>query len=138
MPQPYAQSQAIVQVRAVDALIAVVPYLLGFHPEDSLVVIALSRRDGRVRLAFRFDLRDPPDRAIAAEIVRHAAVLLTRNEFADAVVIAPPGLHSLLSSMPGMPKSGTPCASRNLITAASPVARTLISLNPSSELGPRR
>jgi hypothetical protein len=68
-------------------LIAVVPFLLGFHPEDSLVVIASSHPDGRVRLAFRFDLPDPPDRATAAEIVRHAAVLLTRHEFADAVVI---------------------------------------------------
>jgi len=65
----------------------VVPYLLGFHPEDSLVVIALSQPDGRVRLAFRFDLPDPPDRVITAEIVRHAAVLLTRNQFADAVLI---------------------------------------------------
>jgi len=85
IPQP--QSPTLVQVRAADALIAVVPYLLGFHPEDSLVVLALSQSDSRVRLAFRFDLPDPPDRAITAEIVRHAVVLLTRNEFGDAVII---------------------------------------------------
>ncbi len=84
-PQP--KSPALVQVRAADALTAVVPYLLGFHPQASLVILALSQPDGRVRLAFRFDLPDPPDHAVAAQIVRHAAVLLTRNEFADAVVI---------------------------------------------------
>src|SRR5258708_20636106 len=55
-PQPQSQSPALVQVRAADALIAVVPYLLGFHPEPSLAVLALSRSDSRVRLAFRVAL----------------------------------------------------------------------------------
>ena len=90
-PQPHSQPPAPapvrVQVRAADALTAVVPYLLGFHPERSLVVLAVSRPDGRVRLAFRFDLPDPPDRPQAAAIIRHTAVLLTRDQFADAVLV---------------------------------------------------
>lgn len=39
-------------------LLAVVPYLLGFHPADSLVVVGL--REGRIAFCFRADLADPP------------------------------------------------------------------------------
>ena len=86
-PDPQFSPSTKVQVRAADALIAVVPFLLGFHPDRSLVVLAVSRPDGRVQLAFRFDLPDPPDAAMTAEIIRHTAVLLARNQFADAVLV---------------------------------------------------
>jgi hypothetical protein len=108
-PQPQPQSPALVQVRAADALIAVVPYLLGFHPQDSLVVLAISRSDSRVRLAFRFDLPDPPDRAITAQIVRHAAVLLTRNKFADAVIIGY-GPGTLVTPLADLARQALPAA----------------------------
>ncbi|BCJ26921.1 DUF4192 domain-containing protein [Actinocatenispora sera] len=39
-------------------LLAVIPYLLGFHPTDSLVVVGL--REGRIAFCFRADLADPP------------------------------------------------------------------------------
>jgi hypothetical protein len=46
-------------------LLAVIPYLLGFHPTDSLVVIGL--QEGRIAFCFRADLADPPatDRIVA-------------------------------------------------------------------------
>lgn len=43
-------------LRSPDALLAAVPYLLGFHPEESLVAVWL--RDGRILLTQRIDLPD--------------------------------------------------------------------------------
>ncbi|HVB45651.1 MAG TPA: DUF4192 domain-containing protein [Streptosporangiaceae bacterium] len=86
-PQPQDEPTLQVRIRAADGLLAVVPYLLGFHPANSLVVLAVSRPGGRIRLVFRFDLPDPPDPGLTAEITGHAASLLTRNQCTDAVVI---------------------------------------------------
>ena len=41
-------------VRTVDDLVGLVPYLIGFHPRDSLVVIMLC--DGQVEVTARVDL----------------------------------------------------------------------------------
>lgn len=108
-PQPTSAGPARVQVRAADALIAVVPFILGFHPQDSLVVLGLSRPDSRVRLAFRFDLPDPPDQDVNAQIIRHAAALLTRNEFADAVVIGY-GPGTLVTPLADLARHALPAA----------------------------
>lgn len=45
----------VVRASEPDELLALVPYLLGFHPEDSLVVLAL--RDTRLVLTARLDLK---------------------------------------------------------------------------------
>ncbi len=76
-----------VQVRDAGTLLAVVPHLLGFHPADSLVVIAVGGPHHRVRLAFRYDLPDPPDRSLAAAIADHTVTLLHRQQLSTAVVI---------------------------------------------------
>jgi hypothetical protein len=96
-------------VRAADALVAVVPYLLGFHPENSLVVIAMSRPDSRVRLAFRFDLPDPPDPAQAAEIISYATDLLTRHQFTDVVVVGY-GPGTLVTPLADLARQALPAA----------------------------
>jgi len=83
-PQP---DQARVQVRSLDALLAVVPHLLGFHPASSLVVLGASGPSGRVRLAFRYDLPDPPDPALTAAITSHTAALLHREHLTTAIII---------------------------------------------------
>lgn len=51
-------------VRSLTDLIEVVPILLGFHPHDSIVVLAVE--DGAIRLTARADLTDDPSDGLAA------------------------------------------------------------------------
>ena len=81
-PQPVR-----VQVRGPRALAAVVPHLLGFHPDRSLVIVAVSGPHGRVRSAFRFDLPDPPNSPEAAAIADHAVAVLRRQQVTTAVAL---------------------------------------------------
>ena len=67
-------------------LLAVIPYVLGFTPTDSLVVIGVGRPADRIQVALRYDLPDPPDAKIAAEIAAHATGVLARQHVTDAVV----------------------------------------------------
>jgi hypothetical protein len=79
-----------VRISSPAGLIAVVPHLLGFTPQDSLVVVGVSPQRGRVQLAFRYDLPDTPD---VADIASHAFSVLGRHRVAIAVVIGyGPGL----------------------------------------------
>ncbi len=77
-----------VQLRAgtAEAVLAVVPHMLGFYPSRSLVVLGLGDRN-RVRVTFRYDLPDPPDAELAADIADHAAYVLTRERIAAAMLI---------------------------------------------------
>ncbi len=67
-------------------LLAVVPYLLGFHPQRSLVVVGVRPPRDRVHVCFRYDLPDPPDPAYAHDIAAHAVAVLTRQHVTGAVV----------------------------------------------------
>ena len=69
------------------ALLAVVPHLLGFAPEDSLVVLGAGPPRGRIHVTFRFDLPDPPAPDATAAIAAHTVTLLSRQELTMAVVI---------------------------------------------------
>src|SRR4051812_23652847 len=56
---------AVLRMRDPGELLAALPYLLGFHPRDSLVVLAFGGRSGRrVGLTQRVDL--PPPEHVAA------------------------------------------------------------------------
>ena len=68
------------------SLLAVIPGLLGFHPARSLVVLGAGPPRGRIEVAFRYDLPEPPDRAAAARIAAHAAAILARQQLTLAVV----------------------------------------------------
>lgn len=70
------------------AVLAVIPYLLGFHPSDSLVVIGSGPPSGRIHLTVRYDLPDPPSRAEAAEIGTHAAAVLDQAPGVKAAIVA--------------------------------------------------
>jgi hypothetical protein len=76
-----------VRVGSADGVLAIVPHLLGFHPADSLVVLGISGPHGRIRLAFRYDLPDPPDRGLSADIAAHAATVLDRENLTTAIVV---------------------------------------------------
>ncbi|MFD0787811.1 DUF4192 family protein, partial [Micromonospora azadirachtae] len=56
-------------VRSPADLLAAVPYLLGFHPADSVVVVAMRGR--RVVFAARADLPDPAEDPVGP--ARHLA-----------------------------------------------------------------
>ena len=68
-------------------LLAVVPYLLGFIPERSLVVVGARGPRHRIEVTLRFDLPDPPNQEVAAGIAAHALSVLAGQQFTTAVVI---------------------------------------------------
>ncbi len=77
-----------VRVGSADGVLAVVPHLLGFHPSDSLVMLGIGGPHARIRLAFRYDLPDPPDEELAADIAAHATTVLARQHLTVAVAVA--------------------------------------------------
>jgi hypothetical protein len=68
-------------------LLALVPHLLGFYPERSLVVLGLGGKRVTVRVAFRYDLPDPADAELAADIADHAASVLRREHLTTALLV---------------------------------------------------
>jgi hypothetical protein len=70
-----------------DALLALVPHLLGFYPSSSLVVLGLAGQRHRVQVTFRYDLPDPPDAEQQADIAEHAASVLHRQRLRLAALI---------------------------------------------------
>lgn len=76
-----------VRVASPAGLLAIVPYLLGFHPSRSLVVIGLGPPRHQVKLAFRYDLPDPPNPQLARDIGAHAASVLAGQRLTDAMAI---------------------------------------------------
>jgi hypothetical protein len=61
--------------------------LLGFHPANSLVVIGTQPSSRKIAVTMRYDLPDPPDPRLAAQIDRHAAAVLAAGHAEEAVVV---------------------------------------------------
>jgi hypothetical protein len=76
-----------VRVSSADGILAVVPHLLGFHPSNSLVILGIGGPHARIRLAFRYDLPDPPDYELATDIAAHAVTVLARQHLTMAVAV---------------------------------------------------
>jgi Domain of unknown function (DUF4192) len=76
-----------VRISSPAGLLAVVPYLLGFHPSRSLVVIGLGPLGRQVKVGFRYDLPDPPDPQLARDIGAHAIAVLAGQQLTGAVAI---------------------------------------------------
>jgi len=74
-----------VRVSSPADVLAVVPHLLGFHPDHSFVVIGAGRPGERVEVAFRYDLPDPPDAGQAADIAEHAAAVLRQRKLSTVI-----------------------------------------------------
>ena len=81
---PPGQPQNRLRIAGQGDLLAVVPRLLGFTPEQSLVVLGLKGDRGRIEMAMRYDL---PPAAEAADIAEHAAYSLTRAEAPRTIAI---------------------------------------------------
>jgi hypothetical protein len=76
-----------VKVGSPAGVLAIVPHMLGFHPSRSLVVLGVSGPRDLVTMTFRYDLPDPPDAELAADIAAHACAVLSREEVLAAIVI---------------------------------------------------
>jgi Domain of unknown function (DUF4192) len=77
-----------VQLRAAspDAVLAVVPHMLGFYPSKSLVVLGLGAQN-RVLVTFRYDLPEPPEHQLAQDIAEHARYVLDRERISSALLV---------------------------------------------------
>ena len=82
----HLQCQQRLRISSPAGLLAVVPHLLGFTPESSLVVLGVAPPAGRIKFGLRYDLPDPPDTAAAAGIAAHAAGILGRYQLTTATV----------------------------------------------------
>ena len=80
-----AAAETRIKVSSVAGFLAVIPYLLGFHPSRSMVVVGLNERRGRIMLGFRYDLPDPPDAAKSREIAQHASRVLKARRIKTAI-----------------------------------------------------
>ena len=84
---PPRRHAPMLRVGSPASLLAVIPGLLGFHPARSLVVVGAGPPRGRIEVAFRYDLPEPPDRGAAVRIAAHAAGILDRQQLTLAVVV---------------------------------------------------
>ena len=75
-----------VRISTPAGLLAVIPFVLGFTPTDSLVVIGSASPLGRIRVALRYDLPTPPAAGLAGEIAAHATAVLARQRATSAVI----------------------------------------------------
>jgi hypothetical protein len=64
-----------------------VPHLLGFAPETSLVVIGVTPPRDRIRVTLRYDLPDPPEADLVADLIAHAVGVLSAQRLPAAVAI---------------------------------------------------
>ncbi len=82
-----------VRVSTVADLIASLPYTLGFHPHESLVLVATRDRDGGgLGLTLRVDLPPPRDRRAVAEAVA-GKLMLAAPAGAAVIVVGAGGAH---------------------------------------------
>jgi hypothetical protein len=84
--QPTAAGKIQLRAATPDAVLAVVPHMLGFYPNRSLVVLGLGPRQ-RVVVTFRYDLPDPADFEIADDIADHASYVLGRERITAALLV---------------------------------------------------
>ncbi|HJY61779.1 MAG TPA: DUF4192 domain-containing protein [Streptosporangiaceae bacterium] len=77
----------VVRAGSPAALLRLVPHLLGFVPEASLVVIGVAPPRDRIRVTLRYDLPDPPAADLATEIAAHALGVLSAQRLTAAVAV---------------------------------------------------
>jgi len=78
---------SLMRIGSPDSVLAVVPGLLGFHPDRSLVVAGAGEPRGRIQVAFRYDLPEPPDPGGAGKIAAHAVSILAQQRLTLAIVV---------------------------------------------------
>jgi hypothetical protein len=81
------QTDHLVHVGSPRTLLAVIPHLLGFNPEASMVVLGMSPPRNRVRVTLRYDLPGRPDDDIAEEIGSHAVGIIRSQGLTAAMAV---------------------------------------------------
>jgi hypothetical protein len=64
-------------------LLGLIPYLLGFVPDSSLVIIG-TELTGQVKVTLRYDLPDPADGDVAVDLCEHAIAVLSQQRLTMA------------------------------------------------------
>ena len=82
-----AQPGVVVRVDSPAALLAVIPHLLGFMPEASVVVIGLTPPRDRIRVTLRYDLPDPTDADLVTDIAGHAVGVISSQRLTAAIAV---------------------------------------------------
>ncbi len=90
----------IVKVDSPTALLTVIPHLLGFVPQASLVVLGTESPNDRVKVTLRYDLPDPPGAGVAADIAEHAVGVLGSQRLAAMMAVGY-GPESLVNPVAG-------------------------------------
>src|ERR1017187_2713607 len=88
VPRTPPQAERVhIRVGSTASLLAVVPYLLGFEPASSMVIIGTHPSASQIMLTLRYDLPDTPDPRDAADIAAHAIGILTDQHAGSAFAI---------------------------------------------------
>jgi Domain of unknown function (DUF4192) len=87
-PRPDARTpEWRVRIGSPTAILAIIPPLLSFEPGRSFVVIGVEQPRGRVCVTLRFDLPDPGNPGLAAEIAETAVAVLSAQHISTAVAV---------------------------------------------------
>src|SRR6267154_439713 len=81
------QPTLMIRASSPAALLRLIPHLLGFVPEASLIVIGVAPPRDRIRVTLRYDLPDPPAADLVAEIAAHALGVLSAQRLTAAVAV---------------------------------------------------
>lgn len=81
-------------------LVEAVPYLLGYHPSDSLVALALRGERRKVGFTMRLDLPQADDGDIAAPLARSVAAYLVHAGADQAVLVVYGDVGDVLDGLP--------------------------------------
>ena len=79
--------ERIVRADSPATLLAVIPHLLGFIPQASVVVIGTAPPRSRIRVTLRYDLPDPSGLGAAADLAAHAAAVIGSQRLDAAVAV---------------------------------------------------
>jgi hypothetical protein len=81
------QPPLVVRAGSPATLLRLVPHLLGFVPQTSLLVIGVTPPRDRIRVTLRYDLPDPPAADLVADIAAHAIGVLKAQRLTAAVAV---------------------------------------------------
>jgi len=81
------QPDLVVRAGTPAALLTLIPHLLGFVPEASLVVIGVEEPRDRIRVTLRYDLADPPELDLISDLAAHAVGVLRSQRLTAAVAV---------------------------------------------------